>query len=346
MAASILICRGCARPVLLYRSSIPALKPSSQPTAVLRWQQPTLARISNRLYATAKAKPASPKTTPKAAGTPKTAARPLAKSLQVSRLSYAQQLAEKATATTLYEAEPGKIFLLSSYMAGLFCATAAAVNIWLNVFNVPDGTNPVVQVGMGLVGILMAGFGTRFALIPAGAIRSIKVLPARAVKATGPAGSRVSPAAVPVRLEIEARRNAPFPFVPLRRFQADPNDVVMKARMYNRKTAPSEHEKILMKQEEEARLKKEREYEMNHLMTAPFRHAGQAASKVFASLRRGLIGEGFAPIVIGGVKYKLDITLAYALEEGRALDRIVKIEEDPIVARLAAEARSQEFIKV
>lgn len=326
---------------MLYRSSLQAFKISGQPTAVLRRRQPALARTSNRLYATAKAKPTSPKKipkkilteTPKAAGTPKTSAPPLAKNLQVS-LSYAQNLAERSTATTLYEAEPGKIFLFSSYMGGLFCVTAAAFNLYFNVYNVPDGTSPVVVAGMGLVGILMTGFGTRFALMPAGVIRSIKVLPARKVKGPGPA------VVAPVRLEIEARRNVPFPFVPLRRFEADPNDVVMKAAMYNRnKKTRSEHKKILMKQEEEARLKKEREYEMNHLMTAPFRHAGQAVSKVFASLQRGLTGEGFAPIVIGGVKYKLDIRSAYALEEGQALDRIVKIEKDPAIARLAARSR-------
>ncbi|KAI1777898.1 hypothetical protein F4818DRAFT_328963 [Hypoxylon cercidicola] len=339
MAASIWTCRGCARPVLLYRSSLQAFKPSNHSTAALRWRQPALARISGRLYATAKTKPASLKQTPKPARLPKTTITPLAKNLQVPRLGYAQQLAEKSTATTLYEAEPKRIFLFSSYMGGLFCATAAAANIWINVYNIPDGTHQVVQVGMGLVGILMAGFGTRFALMPAGIIRSIKVLPARGTKSPGPAGLGVSSVVGPVRLEIEARRNLPFPFIPLRRFQADPSDIVMKAPMYSRKTAPSEYEKMQMKQEEEARRKKEREYEMNHLMTAPFRHTGQAIAKIFAALRRGLTGEGFAPIMIGGVKYKLDITSAYALQEGRALDRIVKIEEDPAIAQFAARSR-------
>ncbi|KAI1766366.1 hypothetical protein GGR53DRAFT_486485 [Hypoxylon sp. FL1150] len=331
MATSISICRGCARRVLLYRSSLEAFRPSNQPT---------LARMSDRAYATAKAKPASPKQLPKTPGTPKIIATPSAKKSQVLRLSYAQQLADKPTATTLYEAEPKRIFLFSSYMGGFFCATAAGINIWFNVFNVPEGTNQVVQVGMGLVGILMAAFGTRFALMPAGVIRSIKVLPSRGVRLPGSSGMGVSTVvAPPVRLAIEARRNVPFPFVPLRRFEADPNDVVMKAPMFNRKATPSEHEKLLMKQEEEARLKAQRAYEMNHLMTAPFRHAGQGASTVFSSLRRGLTGEGFAPIIIGGVKYKLDITSAYALEDGRALDRIVKIEEDPDMAKLAARSR-------
>ncbi|KAI6090407.1 hypothetical protein F4821DRAFT_30178 [Hypoxylon rubiginosum] len=343
MATSISICRGCAHRVMLYRSSLPAFKPS---------YQPALGRVSGRLYATAKAKPASSKQVPRTARTPKTAVTskttatpkttvsPSVNNSKVLRLSYAQELADKATATTLYEAEPKRIFLFSSYMGGLFCATAAGINIWFNVFNVPEGTPQVVQVGMGLVGILMAAFGTRFALMPAGSIRSIRVLPSRGVRVPGPAGLGVSSVvAPPVRLEIEARRNVPFPFVPLRRFQADPNDAVMKAPLFSRKTAPSEHEKMLMKQEEEARLKAEREYEMNHLMTAPFRHAGQAVSKVFSSLRRGLTGEGFAPIIIGGVKYKLDITSAYVLEEGRALDRIVKIEEDPDMAKVTARSR-------
>lgn len=109
--------------------------------------------------------------------------------------------------------------------------------------------------------------------------------------------------------------------------------------MYNRKTVPSDYEKMVLKQEEVERRKKEREYEMSHLMTAPFRHAGQVISMLFVAFRRGITGEGFAPITIGDIKYKLDITSAYALEEGRALDRIVRIEEDPAIARLASKAR-------
>lgn len=47
---------------------------------------------------------------------------------------------------------------------------------------------------------------------------------------------------------------------------------------------------------------------------------------ILSNFRRGVTGEGFAPIEVDGLKFKLDITDAYVLEEGRALDRLVKIE--------------------
>ncbi|KAI0180468.1 hypothetical protein GGR52DRAFT_531476 [Hypoxylon sp. FL1284] len=336
MATLAPICRGCAHRILLSRSSLQTFKPSSQHATGLRWRQPTFARLTGRLYATAKANAAPPpKQTPRAPGTSKPTAARSVQNLQVPLLSYAQELAQRTNGTTLYEAEPKRIFLFSSYLAGFVCATAAGVNIWFNAFNAPEGTPQIAMVGMGLVGVVMAAFGTRFALMPAGAVRSIRVLPAREVKALGSAGRPVSPLAKPVRLEIEARRNVPLPFVPLLRIQADPSEVVMKVPMFNPRVAPTEEEKMFMEQEEKARRKAARQYDMDHLMTAPFRHAGQTFSQVLSALRRGLTGEGFAPVEIAGSKYKLDITSAYVLEEGRAMDRILKIEDDRRITRFA-----------
>ncbi|KAI1414669.1 hypothetical protein F5Y13DRAFT_13473 [Hypoxylon sp. FL1857] len=341
MTTPISICRGCSRPVIKLHNTFETLRAP-------RWLRPGLVRTNPRSFGTTKTRAAFQKPTPdsntnvKISRTrPPSAASIVAARLQTPRLSYAQKLADKSSPTTLYEAGPNKVFLFSSYTAGLLCIAGAAANVIFNVYNIPDGIHYAVPVAFGAMGIVMAYIGTRFTLMPAGAIRSIKVLPARAVKASGPAAKTtpLSASVVPVRLEIEARRNLPFPGLPLRRFQVDPNDVVLKAPMHNRKAALSDYEKMLMKQEEEARRIKEREYEMTHLMTAPFRHAGQAFGLLFKNFRRGLTGEGFAPVIIDGVRYKLDITSAYVLEEGRALDRIVRIEEDPALARLAPTKR-------
>ncbi|KAI0834953.1 hypothetical protein F5Y06DRAFT_277617 [Hypoxylon sp. FL0890] len=339
MTPSISICRGCSRPIIILHNSFEALGPLNRTTKVPRWLQPSLVRTSRRSFGTTKVRAAfqRPKQNPnvnpsKAAPEPPkptiASTATIAANLQAPRLSYAQKLADKSSPTTLYEAGPNRVFLFSSYAAGLVTLAGAAANIWFNVYNPPEGIHYAVPYAFGAVGIVMAYLGTRFALMPAGVIRSIKVLPARAAKASSPTAKTtpLSAPALPVRLEIEARRNLPFPGLPLRRFEADPNNVFLKVPMYNRKAAPSDYEKMLMKREEEARRKKEREYEMNHLMTAPFRHAMQAFGLLFKSFRRGLTGEGFAPITIDGVKYKLDITSAYVLEQGRALDRLVRIE--------------------
>ncbi|KAI2630983.1 hypothetical protein GGR54DRAFT_585070 [Hypoxylon sp. NC1633] len=323
MATPIPVCRECSRTItLFYHSSLRPLRSSHR----------SYLRISNRSFATvtgnAKAKPGLQNQKPKAVPQPsKAVAASLAKSTHAPHLSYAQQLADKSSPTTLYEAGPNKIFLFSSYMAGVLLFTGAGVNIWLHVVNAPDDIQWFVPLGFGTCGVLMAAIGTRFALMPAGAIRSIKLLPSRSVD---PAARTAQPASVPVRLEIEVRRNVPLPGLPLRRFQIDPNDVVLKVPMYHRKVVPSDYQKMLLKEQEDARRKAEREYELNHVMTSPFRHAAKAFGIMFRGIRRGLTGEGFAPVEVNGVKYKLDITSAYALEEGRALDRIVRIETGPI----------------
>ena len=71
-------------------------------------------------------------------------------------------------------------------------ALAAGANMWFNVYYPPEGTKAWITYAFGAVGIVMAAFGTRFAMMPAAMVRSITVLPA-ATKAG--AGSSSSPAA-------------------------------------------------------------------------------------------------------------------------------------------------------
>ncbi|KAI0383095.1 hypothetical protein F5Y04DRAFT_39297 [Hypomontagnella monticulosa] len=342
MATPISVCRECSRHIIILRSSFQSLRPSNQAAKIPFWLRLTPSRIRGRSFATTGIRAALKKQKPKA--TKATAATPAPTPVPAASppspvLSYAQKLADKSTPTTLYEAGPQRVFLFSSYTAGILFIFTGGVNAYFNVYTIPEGIHWSIRAVQAFISLALAAVGTRFALFPAGAIRSIKVLPARPAKALGSAAKAVSPATLPVRLEIEARGNIPLPGMPLKRFQVDPNDVVLKVPMYHRKAAPSDYEKMIMKQEEEARRKKEREYEMNHLMTAPFRHAGQVIGLIFRSIRRGITGEGFAPITIKDVNYKLDITSAYVLEEGRALDRIVRIAGDPALDRLAARAK-------
>ncbi|KAI1106298.1 hypothetical protein F4804DRAFT_51993 [Jackrogersella minutella] len=341
MTTLISICRGCSRPITILRNSPQILRSSNRPVKVpvSSWSQTTSAPIARRLFSTQKDgvnKPPGRQILKR----DNEAIKNLAKDLDRPLLGYAEKLAAKSTPTTLYEAAPQRMFLFSSYTASFCCISAAAINIILNVYNVPEGLHPAVPFAFGAMGLAMAYIGTRLALMPAGIIRSIKVVPAPRIRVKPGAAPTVA-VPVPVRLEILARRSYPFPGAPLRRLEVDPNDVLMKAPMYNRSAPPTEHEKVLMKEAQEAKRKKEREYEMNHLMTAPFRHTRKAFSTLFKNFRRGLTGEGFAPIVINGTNYKLDITSAYALENGRALDRIVRIEFDPALSRLVAEKKNR-----
>ncbi|CAJ2509832.1 Uu.00g057320.m01.CDS01 [Anthostomella pinea] len=335
-------CRGFTHPfLLLIRSTFKTSSEVSSRTISNRpWLQTTHDRLRGRAFTTGRAlhKGATPgaKSTP-SRPSPATAITTgsLARNLEIPQMSYAQHLARKANATILYEAAPQRAFLFSSYSAAFFTLGVAGINSWLHVYNVPEGLAWWVPFSFGSMTLLLAVLGTKFALIPASVIRSIKILPEPATTTGGSAASKSRGAAPPVRLEVVARRNSPFPGLPLKRIIVEPHELVMKSRLHNRPRHMTPHEKGLAKQEEAKR----REYEMTHLMTAPFRDARRALSTIFAGIRRGLVGGGFAPVIINGAKYKLDITRGYALEDGQVLDRIVKIEEDPAIAQLRSQKR-------
>ncbi|KAI0887380.1 uncharacterized protein GGS22DRAFT_156910 [Annulohypoxylon maeteangense] len=317
------ICRGCSRPILLLRNSLQSIKPYNQTTRVPQWLQPNCARISRRSYAMKVPPPYKatvgkipPKSTKLKSGqeTAKTLPQPIRSEKPtvvshpvVPQLGFAKGLANNPKPTTLYEAASQRMFLFSSYLAGFSCLLGAATNIIVNVYNIPEGMHFLMPVAFGAVGIIMAIIGTRFALIPAGVVRYIKVLPAQSIKSSNPAMKSTPVSSLPVRLEIEVRRSLPFMY---RRFEVDPKDVVMVAPMYYMAAHDQPDQSLLPR------------------------------DGLFKNIRRGITGEGLAPIMINDVKYKLDITSAYVLDEGRALDRIVRIEKTPAVERLLAQKKS------
>ncbi|CAK7230139.1 hypothetical protein SCUCBS95973_007471 [Sporothrix curviconia] len=88
------------------------------------------------------------------------------------------------------------------------------------------------------------------------------------------------------------------------------------------------YERVKAHEAEQERIAKAREYEMDHLMTAPFRHAGQGAQSFWHQIQRAFSREGFVPVLVNGDRQKLDVTGGWALENGRALDRLVTLKND------------------
>ncbi|KAI0868095.1 hypothetical protein GGS24DRAFT_228704 [Hypoxylon argillaceum] len=266
--------------------------------------------------------------------TPPTAKRsgPLAAKIHpLSHYTHAQRLAMKSQPTTLYEAASQTGFLISSYGAAFFCFGSAGINSWFNVYNLPPGISDWVPVGFGVVSFVFAALGTIFALRPSSIIRSIKVLPNMALQKAPASPSQ------PVLLEIAVRRIAPIP-LPLKRIQVAPDCVVLVNRMQKIRTVRSAESLANKSREDAKRRKEQRQYELDHLMTAPFRDARRASTSLFDNIRRGLTGEGFAPVFINGVKYKLDLDGGYSLDNGQVMDRIVKIQPDPNLARIQSES--------
>ncbi|KAI0460670.1 hypothetical protein F5B21DRAFT_452695 [Xylaria acuta] len=321
-------CRGFTHPfVLLVRST---LRSRSSPESYTRTttsllRLPTQPSRQRRSFSSCRTLCNKKKTLPPTSTKPATS--PLADKIKTLNVGYAQRLAMRSKPTTLYEAAPQTGFLISSYGASFFCFGSAAINSWFNVFNLPPGISQWVPVGFGVISFVFAALGTVFAMRPASIIRSIQLLPNTAAQqAPGSPSQRVL-------LEVTARRIAPIP-LPVKHIRVEPENVVLVNRMQHRPVVLTREEMTAKKLEDEKRRKAEREYELDHLMTAPFRDASRASSTLMGNIRRGLTGEGFAPVFINGVRYKLDIEGGYALENGQVLDRLVKIQPDPELAQI------------
>ncbi|KAK8138902.1 hypothetical protein PG984_002282 [Apiospora sp. TS-2023a] len=372
MTAPTSICRGFTHPVvLLMRSSLkqPMMRQafftsSTTPLTPAVLRSPLGKRFLSTTrqllsQATDRSKNAAPRgAATAAAATPKTPPAPRAVGGGAnfpSTSSYALRLAQNKHGATLFEAAPQRMFLASSYAAGFVCIGGAIVNLYYNVYNPPPGLGEWIPYAFSAVAVMLALLGTNFALMPAHVVRLIRVLPSAAAQAAaaagkpgvagarpGPVGAAGSSAVSPhkVQLEVLVRRLTPIPGFPLKKMVVEPNEIVMKTRLFHPKKAePTEIEKMRMGREWEKRKKEQMQYNKDHLMTAPFRDGAWAISQFFTAIRRGLTGEGFAPVEIKGGKYKLDIVKGYALEDGRALDRIVRIESDPRYAHLEARGR-------
>ncbi|KAK3365390.1 hypothetical protein B0H63DRAFT_530070 [Podospora didyma] len=58
-------------------------------------------------------------------------------------------------------------------------------------------------------------------------------------------------------------------------------------------------------------------------MTAPFRDAKSGMNTAWSQVRRAFDRGGFAKIRLKGVNYKIDVTGGWALDNGRAMDRLL-----------------------
>ncbi|KAH6653839.1 hypothetical protein BKA67DRAFT_261932 [Truncatella angustata] len=317
-------CRGFTHPViLLIRSSLP---PTARPNVSKSGTSPCLRlQQSSRFFASGMRPSKKTVTNSKPLPVVKTTAKAAAPSTRpAASSSYAQALAQRPGGAVLYEGAGQRAFIASSYMAGFTCIGGAALNTIFNVYNVPPGVPEWTAYAFGSVGLMLAILGMNFVLKPANIVRRITLLPAVAA-APKTKGGYVPPAKLQV--EVLYRRLNPIPGLPLKKQIVEPRDIVLKSRMYNPRPFGSQPGPTLS-QEWIQHKKAKSGYDKEHLMTAPIRDAGWIFSGFFAAVRRGLTGEGFAPIEVKGQMLKLDISNGYILEEGKAMDRVLRIEEE------------------
>jgi len=239
--------------------------------------------------------------------------------------TFAASLAQKSQPTLLYQAPSHTGFTLASYGAALFFFSYAGISFYHNTLFPPPDLAAWVPVAFGGVCFMMACFGGWLILGPARLIKTIIAIPQKAAQATGANLAKVA-AQPELKLEVELRKMFPLPFFPARKLYVKPEEIVLPATLMPFVERLSPAQMMAMRTQEEEERKKAIEYERSHIMTAPFRHASRAFYHAFVAMRRTWSREGFLKIIINGQAYKLDLVGGWALDRGRALDRLVTIK--------------------
>ena len=173
----------------------------------------------------------------------------------------------------------------------------------------------------------MSAFGTWLFLGPAKMIRTITAVPKRLnVSNVNSLTKTVGGPPTELQIEIELSKMFPVPFFPARKILVSPSEVELSAPL----TPPvplnlTPAERLALHKAEKQESKARQDYEDTHIMTRPFRHFGRGMKKVYEAAARTWLREGFVNCRIQGGSHKLDVSGGWALDGGRALDRLVVV---------------------
>ena len=176
----------------------------------------------------------------------------------------------------------------------------------------------------------MVAVGGFFVLGPAWIVKSMTAMPISALNAAGVSSSLENGVAKgmkkeELKIEIELRRLFPIPFFPAKKLYVRPEEIRLAHNLARPGASRSPAEMRALKGHEKAETEKALEYERTHIMSGPFRHISRAFFDLFLAARRSWTREGFTGIYVKRYKYKLDVSGGWALDGGRALDRLVAI---------------------
>ncbi|KAL5627682.1 hypothetical protein BROUX41_003835 [Berkeleyomyces rouxiae] len=309
------------------RPDLSALKrrPANTPPRAAAAPQPSAPQTQTATPAPTPVQP-SPRQPPPVRGT----------NVTLTSYAYLRDLARKTAPTTLYQAPNHFWLYASSWATGAFCFAYAGYHLTTIYYDPPSGLAWYVPKMFGVICVAMGALGSYYILRSSNIIHRIRVLP---LAQTGTSASTspgtsvaqlVAQKITELPLEIEVKRM--LPFLPTRMVRTTTACVSMDGTLS--KPAP-QHLTEAERRELQLAVEKARaeavQYEKDHLMTAPFRHFSRGAQTAWHGVKQALIGSGFVRLKVeaevkGKGTYKLDVTNGLALNEGRVLDKLVKIE--------------------
>ncbi|KAL1871987.1 hypothetical protein VTK73DRAFT_1776 [Phialemonium thermophilum] len=319
--------------VLLCNASRLAVGPSTPVRLLLSMRSAPLRR---HFRSVSKLQAAASKLTPRTRA-PTAAPRPTSTTPAPPRqpfMSYVESLASKPQATLLYEAPSQFWYRFSCFNAGVFCVSYTVVQYWTIYLHPPPDIAWWVPHAFGAICLFMAGMGAWFATGAGSIVRRIRAVPVRLVPASAASAAASRPAASPLLVEFSVTR--PIPFLRDRSVFASPDDVRIpfristllasqrqKSRFSPRTSSTSDNHSSSTPAAQPGR--QHQEQPSGGRATAPLRSVAHAVSAAWKGLRRGLNREGFAKVRIGGVECRLDTHGGWALDDGKAIDRVLHV---------------------
>ncbi|KAL1843396.1 hypothetical protein VTJ49DRAFT_1746 [Mycothermus thermophilus] len=284
---------------------------------------------------------AAPKLAPKPASPTVTASGPTAKPAPRAPPSYAEQLAQRGR-TLLYESPSHFWYRAGCFSSATFCVSYTVYQYWAVMLHPPEGLSWWIPHAFSVILVFMAGMGGYFALGAGRIVRSIEAVPAAAVakQIASKVGTSATSPPPPIYIEVATRRVVPF--MPPKKTLLAPSEVQLPFRMhslFSGANAPgaqqaTKHmtlaERVRAERAEREAREARRKYTMDHLLTAPFRDAARVFGAAWTGVKRSFHREGFARIRLGKREYKLDVMGGWALDDGRAMDRLLAVRPNAL----------------
>jgi hypothetical protein len=126
-----------------------------------------------------------------------------------------------------------------------------------------------------------------------------------------------------LHIRLEVRRSLPIPFRGPKVLEVPVGDVTLASRMQEPASQLAK-----AKQEEADEWKRQRELDKTRILSAPFRDFSHFAWRGFRAMSRVWIREGFMRVYLKNHTgaWKMDVQGGWSLDEGRGIDRLVKIK--------------------
>lgn len=179
---------------------------------------------------------------------------------------------------------------------------------------------------MGTTYCLLTAMGFFLISKTPGIVSQIRVLPSTTTRAVPTPAGTAAPVATSPSLQMEVTVQRMLPAMAPKVVTVPLEKVSLKSRF----SLPQEYVPDLRRQEikEEAlqKAKRQQKFDMQHLMTLPFRKIGRGFKGMFGGVRSAWTDMGFGKINVDGKEYRVNVERGFAHNGFQTLERLVPVK--------------------